>query len=167
MGVVNGKTYKINYWNKSLIFWRKQIASSVTLLHYLKNTHFKGLTLLHYLKNTHFKGLTLLYYLKNTHFKELILLHYLKNTHFKGLTLLYYLKNTHFKELTLLYYLKNTHFKRRKANVFFYKESWFCTEHAQGSTYLFKALSWTFILSQLYVGWIGMKTCSPSNFPSL
>ena len=36
----------------------------------------------------------------------------------------------------------------------------------QGSTYLFKVLSWKFILLQPYVRWIKMKTYSPTNFPS-
>ena len=31
---------------------------------------------------------------------------------------------------------------------------------------LFEELPWKLILSQSYVGWIRMKTCSPTNFPS-
>ena len=34
----------------------------------------------------------------------------------------------------------------------------------QGSTYLFEALSWKFILSQPYVGWINMKAYINTNF---
>ena len=33
----------------------------------------------------------------------------------------------------------------------------------QGSTYLFEVPSWKFILLQTYVGWIKMKTYSPTN----
>ena len=36
----------------------------------------------------------------------------------------------------------------------------------QGSNYLFEVLSSKFILSQPYVGWIRMKTYSPTYFPS-
>ena len=39
-------------------------------------------------------------------------------------------------------------------------------DSAQGSTYLFEMLSWKPILSQPYVGWIEMKTYSPTNFIS-
>ena len=34
---------------------------------------------------------------------------------------------------------------------------------SQGLTYLFGVLSWKFTLSQHYVGWIKMKTYSPTN----
>ena len=37
----------------------------------------------------------------------------------------------------------------------------------QGSNYLFDVLSWKFIISQLLVGWLKMKTFSTANFSSL
>ena len=45
-------------------------------------------------------------------------------------------------------------------------KSWYLPRLIQDSTYLFKAQLWKFIHSQAYVGWIKMKTYSPTSFPS-
>ena len=65
-----------------------------------------------------------------------------------------------------VHYIFASLFCRSKGKHLWNKGKWFLVG-VQGLTYLFEVPLWKFIHSQCHVGWVKIKTYTPTHFPSL